>query len=71
MLHTNMNCFALNPLPSKHYIKFFREQIELQVPPPTSLTTGFSTYSFFSLISLENLCSQPSVICLDFFLNSP
>ena len=28
-----MNCFAPNPLPPKHHMKFFCEQIKLRVPP--------------------------------------
>ena len=31
-----MNCFVLNPLPSKRHMTFFREQIELRVVPKKS-----------------------------------
>ena len=52
LLHTNRErhelLFHLNHLPPKQHMKFFREQIKLQVAP-ASLTPGVSTCSFFSL----------------------
>ena len=49
MLRENvMDCFAPIPLPPKHHMKFFCEQIESQVAQ-SLMTRGISTCSFFNI----------------------
>ena len=71
MLRENaMNSLAFNPLPPKHHMKFYCEQIELGVAP-CLMTPGISTCSF--LIFLKDLCPQHSTLhnLFGFFLKYP
>ena len=61
-----MNCFALNPLPPKYHVKFFREQIELRVAPCLIDPWNFQMF-FLQFKNPGDLCPQPSVTCFDFF----